>query len=716
MVAERSAARCPGTGSGLQTDSSAPSDRPARMSGEAPVGAHWGTELRTPSGLPQSVVGVGPLAGVSVLRTAAVACPVGRWIVCTGWPGDLFRPVSSYYAYDDLPAQRGQLAGILAQVLAAFTSFDDVGFARARRNEDGRCRESEGDNVLGSTPFSPALHCCSLKFLGVAKLVEEDTGSSTSAPDTPESSTPAQRQPQPDPECGASPAEVSGLAIPAQSQSEREPGQGALPVQSAPPTAESDFTPAATPRADDNADLPSLVEESRVLKESRGLSLLEALGAFSALCGPPVAIVAIFDLPTVTKVLWSVIITVIAAVVVALWSAWRRNGRRLVGVALVLALLFNVGAVVGAAMGWKKATEATTLACLAPGERGGEYAEAFRAAYARKGGKDVLGCGISIVTPLAGGMHQNFTAPDGSPTVIFASETGAAVALDADEWAGYHSVRGPVETTFQAGFPFAESTQLSAGKVLEVGAGPGNWPRTAVVKKNGGKWYWIQEGMWPCYQARFGGPVGPLGYPTGSQEYDDVRRVVKQRFEGGELYYDERRGALTEAEFVAGISVACPKSEKGTPSDIYRVESTTGGIPHEINPNGYIDQTFTATTQTLSKLAVVVGLDPNSDTGGLHRLRFELRSDDTVMLRREATLVNNGWTTVSGDSIAITKGMDYTLRVVNSSPDVLGFYLNDENSAGAVGNRGCHAYLVGEKPKPAPHYLPSCLSALVQGN
>jgi hypothetical protein len=406
---------------------------------------------------------------------------------------------------------------------------------------------------------------------------------------------------------------------------------------------------------------------------------------------------------------------VIAAVVVGLWSAWRRSSRRVVGMALALAILVNVGVVVGAALSWKSATEAKTLACIAPGERGGPYAETFRAAYARKGGKDVLGCGTSIVAPLVGGMHQNFTGPDELPTVIFATEAGAAVALDADEWAGYHSIRGPVETTAQAGFPFAESTQLSTGKILEIGAGPGSWPRTAVVKKNGGRWFWVQEGMWLCYQARFGGPEGRLGYPTGSQEYDDVRRVATQKFERGELYYTEQRGALTPAEFAGGISVACPKGETRTLADVYRVESTTGGVAHEILPGGYADQKFTATAETLGKLAVVVGLDPNSDTGGPHQLRFELWSGGTVVLEKEAPLVNNGWTTVPGDSTSMTDGVEYTLRVINISSDVLGFYLNDENSAGASGNSGCRAYLVGEKPEPAPHHEESCLSALVQG-
>lgn len=60
-------------------------------------------------------------------------------------------------------------------------------------------------------------------------------------------------------------------------------------------------------------------------------------------------------------------------------------------------LLLYVGAIVSVSVSYQRAVDTKTLTCLAPGERGGSYTAAFREAFARKGGKEVLGCGISIV-------------------------------------------------------------------------------------------------------------------------------------------------------------------------------------------------------------------------------------------------------------------------------------------------------------------------------
>ena len=76
MVAERSAARRPGTGSGLQADSSAPLLLPATMSGAALVGAHWGHTTQDPvDGLARPVVGVRPQVRVGIQRLRGGGMP-----------------------------------------------------------------------------------------------------------------------------------------------------------------------------------------------------------------------------------------------------------------------------------------------------------------------------------------------------------------------------------------------------------------------------------------------------------------------------------------------------------------------------------------------------------------------------------------------------------------------------------------------------------------
>lgn len=444
---------------------------------------------------------------------------------------------------------------------------------------------------------------------------------------------------------------------------------------------------------------------------------LGSIGVASALCGPVVAIVAIFSLSNDAKIFWSIALTAAAFLVGGALFVWLRTRQRVFGIALVAAVLLNVGLILGVSVSYQRVVDTARLACLAPGEGGGPFTAAFRDAFARKGGTDVFGCGTSRVSPLGGGMHQNFTSPDGSLAVIFAIEPGVAVALDPDDWIGYHSVRGPVETTTHAGFPFAEPQVLVTGKILEIGAGPGSWPRTAVVKRTGGTWFWVQ-GMWPCYQTRFGGPEGELGYPIDSQEYDEGRRLPFQRFEHGVLYYDEHRGVLTERELEAGSGVGCSiPSARIALTDVYRVEASPGGVPHEINPLGYVEQEFIATTETIDELAVTVGLDPKSDSGGPHSLSIELRSGGTIIVSEKTVpLVNNGRTSVRGNSTPLTIGSRYTLRVTNASDDVLGFYLNSGDSPGSTGSSGCRAHLVGEKPEPAPHDATACLSALVRGH
>jgi hypothetical protein len=442
-----------------------------------------------------------------------------------------------------------------------------------------------------------------------------------------------------------------------------------------------------------------------------------SLGVASALCGPAVAIVAIFELDVEAKIAWSLALTVAAFLVGAALFAWLRTRRRLFGATLAVSVILNLLLVVGVSVTYQETVDLTKHSCFAPGEGGGSYGAAFRDAFAQAGGGAVMGCATSPVVPIGSGAHQNFAAPDDRQAVIFSAEPGHAVALNPDDWIGYHTVRGPVDTTAYAGFP-SDPLKLASGEVIEIGGSPGDKPLTAVVRQGNGTWYWVQQGVWPCYEDTFGGPEGELGYPIGPQEYDEQSRLAFQRFEHGRLYYDDQRGVRTDEELRTAKDPRCAATTiRPLAVDVYRVESSPGGIPHEILPGGYVDQEFTATAKNIDEVSVVVGLDPRSDTGGAHTLAFDLMSNGKSLTSGTGiTLVNNGRTELLRSAVQVSPGQRYTLRVINVSHDVLGFYLNSADSPESVGSASCHAHVVGEKPQPSPHDATGCLSALVQGH
>jgi hypothetical protein len=111
------------------------------------------------------------------------------------------------------------------------------------------------------------------------------------------------------------------------------------------------------------------------------------------------------------------------------------------------------------------------------------------------------------------------------------------------------------------------------------------------VRQGRGPWYWVQQGVWPCYKTTFNGPEGELGYPIGPQEYDEQYRLPFQRFEHGSLYYDDQHGVLTDKKLKTTKEVSCVASAIRPPAvDVYRIESNPGGVPHEILPGGHVDK------------------------------------------------------------------------------------------------------------------------------
>ena len=163
-----------------------------------------------------------------------------------------------------------------------------------------------------------------------------------------------------------------------------------------------------------------------------------------------------------------------------------------------------------------------------------DYASAFRAAYQRRGGVDKLGCAQNEITRVGSGVHQNLQK-EGAASAIFATEPKRAVVLEGDFHAGYRSIGDDdgMKSTELACYPIDEGVRVGEGFKLEVGAGRGRL--SAVMKKDGSQWFWVQPVIWEVYAQKYGGPEGVLGYPTDKAVPVTGTADLKQTFEHGAL-------------------------------------------------------------------------------------------------------------------------------------------------------------------------------------
>lgn len=222
----------------------------------------------------------------------------------------------------------------------------------------------------------------------------------------------------------------------------------------------------------------------------------------------------------------------------AILRAIRRSSASTKRVLVALIVAFLVVAVSAFPLASELESEVVALpiaSCLEVGSGNPEYARAFRNAYERHGGFDKLGCPANNVSTIAYGFHQNFVGPDG-PSAIYSTDPSAAVVLKGDLLEGFRSIANGdgVQSTVLAGYPTDEGVRVDGGIILGLGGGDDFRP-SAVIKKDGGRWIWVQPSIWAVYEGENGGPTGRLGFPVDDARPIEASAGVRQQFERGVL-------------------------------------------------------------------------------------------------------------------------------------------------------------------------------------
>lgn len=326
--------------------------------------------------------------------------------------------------------------------------------------------------------------------------------------------------------------------------------------------------PNSTPRSPSTPDAESTYRKSGF---STG-SIATATGIWSALCSLPLVTISTLSISFIGKLIWyisiallGIIAVAIIKIVVAITSV--SNGRRpgavidairhasrntqitlpALGVAFLIVLIITFPlanseeARIAAPPGGQLVNPEETKTVFPPGCPGIEvgagnpdYASAFRAAYQRRGGIDKLGCAQNEVTRVDSGVHQNLQK-GGVASAIFATEPKHVVVLENDFHAGFRSIGDDdgMKSIGLACYPIDEGVRLAEGFKLEVGAG--GCRLSAVIKKDGDQWFWVQPAIWEVYDQKYGGPEGVLGYPTDKAVPVTGTADLKQTFEHGAL-------------------------------------------------------------------------------------------------------------------------------------------------------------------------------------
>jgi hypothetical protein len=430
-------------------------------------------------------------------------------------------------------------------------------------------------------------------------------------------------------------------------------------------------------------------------------SMAEVLGIWAALSATPLAIVSVLNIAAEVKVVWVVTLVIVAALLTIAIEQRSRAGRLFLLAVMLISIL--IGGLAGNR--WEhELRRATAPACVPPGSGNREYEPAFSRAYERRGGAEVLGCPLGPVQALEGAYHQNLDGPNG-PSVIMATNPEEAYVIAGPAYAAFLAIGGGngVQSSVQAGFPYSDEVRGRKGSEIELGAG-GRWERSGLVGRTGGRWYWIHPQLWKRYKGELGGPDGRLQYPKGSSR--PWENGIRQDFEGGWLWYRIDRGTLTRDEYIAGKSKPDPRETGlGTHKVIYQVDSDNG-IPHEIGAGGSVRQAFRPSTPFIDEIGVIVGIDPRHDREALHPLFIQLLDSREKVLASERVddFRNNQLTTVTFRPVVVDVGASYFLSVINDSHDTIGVYLNSPGTHGSPADPGARAYLIGEIPRPSPHF------------
>jgi len=455
-------------------------------------------------------------------------------------------------------------------------------------------------------------------------------------------------------------------------------------------------------------------------------AIAEIVSVWSALYAFPAIFITTLDLPVSVKIFWLFCLLVPAGLIT--WfiherpdaarmgqPGWRRIVKRallpMAAVASVIIALFSVRAVEA------HIPPIQSLGCVAVGSGNSDYAKQFQAAYASAGGSATLGCAVTEIVSWAGGYQQTLQGPEGF-SMITAVDPARVVVLNADEYRGFLGIAGQGTSFQQAGYPLSSGIRLRDGSMVRLGEGDPYHPPSAMLKQDGGQWYWVSYSFWQEYNGRFGGPDGSYGYPTSQQEPFD--NGVRQFFQHGWLFYRADTGVLTSSQyrqFGAGKLHPSPSSSANPPSiappqlrvtKVYDVDSDKG-TSYDLSPNQHADQPFRSSLPFIDQVGVIVGLNPaNNRHGGPHYLKIELLNKaHKVLSSRISPLANNVNTVVPVPDVRVIPGTTYYIRVTNLSEDVLGVYLNDPSRPGEITDHAGSAIVNGVQE-------PSVLSAYVE--
>jgi hypothetical protein len=443
-------------------------------------------------------------------------------------------------------------------------------------------------------------------------------------------------------------------------------------------------------------------------------AIAEIVSVWSALYAFPAIFITTLDLPVSIKIFWLFCLLVPAGLIT--WfihdrphtartgqPRWRSITRKamlpIAAIASVILAFLSVHAVEA------HIPPIQPLGCVAVGSGNPEYATQFQAAYASAGGSAKLGCAVTDIVFWAGGYQQTLQGPDGFG-MITAVDPARVVVLNADEYRGFLGIAGQGTSFQQAGYPLSDGIRLKNGSMVRLGEGDPYHPPSAMLKQDGGQWYWVSYSFWQAYSQRYGGPNGLYGYPVSQQEPFD--NGVRQFFQHGWLFYRVDTGVLTSSQyrqFRAGKLHPSPSSSANTPptaspqlrvEKVYNVDSNSG-VSYDLSPNQHADQPFRSSLPIIDQMGVIVGLNPvNDHHGGPHYLRIDLLTQaHKILSSRIAPLANNVNTVIPVREVRVIPGTIYYIRVTNLSEDVLGVYLNNPSRPGEITDHAGSAIVNG---------------------
>jgi hypothetical protein len=453
-------------------------------------------------------------------------------------------------------------------------------------------------------------------------------------------------------------------------------------------------------------------------------AIAEMVSLWSALYAFPAIFITTLDLPVSVKIFWLFCLLVPAGFITwfihdssyaakADQPGWRRTLKRallpLAAATSVTIAFFSVRAVEA------HIPAARSLGCVAVGSGNPDYASQFQAAYALAGGHTKLGCAVTEIVFWAGGYQQTLQGPEGF-SMITAVTPANVVVLNADEYQGFLGIAGQGTSFQQAGYPLSNEIRLRGGSMIRLGQGDPYHPPSAMLKQDGGQWYWVPSYFWQEYAGRLGGPGGLYGYPASQQEPLD--NGVQQFFQHGWLFYRADTGVLTSSQyrqFRAGELHPSPSSASSASTappqlgvmKVYEVDSDKG-ISYDLAPNQHADQPFRSSLPFIDQIGVIVGLNPVNNHHDSHSLRIQLLTETGKVLSSSISpLADNVYTVVPVPDVQVKTGIIYYIRVTNISEDVLGVYLNDPSRPGEIADHDGGAVVNGIRE-------PGVLSAYVE--